>query len=169
MEGFDFESFKTTGIRVNYLVVCERKLWLFDRGITMEHGSDAVLIGKLVGEDSYRRERKREMLIDNLINIDIVGTDEIREVKRTNRLIEADRLQILYYLYYLRRRGVEKKGVINYPTIRRKEEVVLTDEACRAVEEALKRVREILSLKKPPVVRRKFYCTRCAYFELCWS
>lgn len=169
MEKFNFENLKTTGIRVNYLVVCERKLWLFDRGITMEHGSDAVLIGKLIGEDSYRREQKKEILIDNLINIDIVGTGEIREIKRTNRLIEADRLQILYYLYYLRRLGMEKKGVINYPAIRKKEEVILTDEAARKVENALLRIKEILSLKNPPALKRKSYCPKCAYFELCWS
>ena len=169
MEGFDFGSLKTTGIRVNYLVVCERKLWLFDRGITMEQNSDAVLIGKLIGEESYRKEQKKNILIDNLINIDIVGTDEIREVKRTNRLIEADKLQILYYLYYLRYLGVEKKGIINYPAIRKREEVVLTKYAARKVEKALLKVKEILSLKEPPSAKRKSYCPQCAYFELCWS
>ena len=169
MKDFDFESLKTTGIRVNYLVVCERKLWLFDRGITMEHGFDAVLMGKLVGEDSYRREPKRELLIDNLINIDIMGTDKIGEVKLSNRLKAADRLQILYYLYYLRQLGVEKKGIINYPAMRRKEEVLLTAEACKEVEKALVRIKEVLSKKRPPEVKRKPYCPKCAYFELCWS
>ncbi len=169
MKDFDFENLKTTGIRVNYLVVCERKLWLFDRGITMEHGFDAVLMGKLVGEDSYRREPKRELLIDNLISIDIMGTDKIGEVKLSNRLKAADRLQILYYLYYLRQLGVEKKGIINYPAMRRKEEVLLTTEACKKVEKALVRIKEVLSKKRPPEVKRKPYCPKCAYFELCWS
>jgi CRISPR-associated exonuclease Cas4 len=64
----DFQSLKTTGIKVNYLYVCERKLWLFDRGIQMESKSDKVLMGKLLGESSYPKEDKREVLIDNLIN-----------------------------------------------------------------------------------------------------
>lgn len=83
----NFQSLKTTGIKVNYLYVCERKLWLFDRGIQMESKSDKVLIGKLLGEDSYPREEKRDMMIDNLINIDIVGDNEIREVKYSNRML----------------------------------------------------------------------------------
>ncbi len=165
----DFQSLKTTGIKVNYLYVCERKLWLFDRGIQMETRSDKVLMGKLLGEYSYQREDKREMLIDNLINIDIVGNDEIREVKYSNRLAHADRIQILYYLYYLKQLGIEKRGVINYPKIRKKEEVLLTPEAEKEVETALLRVQEIIKMDKPPQLQRKPYCTKCAYYEFCWG
>ncbi|HBT04345.1 MAG TPA: CRISPR-associated protein Cas4, partial [Thermodesulfobacterium commune] len=70
-DSFDFQTLKTNGINVNYLYVCERKLWLFDRGIQMESKSDRVLKGKLLGEYSYPRDEKKEILIDNLINIDI--------------------------------------------------------------------------------------------------
>jgi CRISPR-associated exonuclease Cas4 len=165
----DFQSLKTTGIKVNYLYVCERKLWLFDRGIQMEMRSDKVLMGKLAGESSYPREQKREMLIDNLINIDIVGNDEIREVKYSNRMHNADRIQLLYYLYYLKQLGIEKRGVINYPKMRKTEEVLLTTDAEREVETALVRVQEILSMDKPPELQRKPYCAKCAYYEFCWG
>lgn len=165
----DFQSIKTTGIKVNYLYVCERKLWLFDRGIQMEARSDRVLMGKLTGESSYPREQKKEMIIDNLINIDIVSDDEIREVKYSNRMHHADRIQLLYYLYYLRQLGIEKRGVINYPKMRKREEIILTDDAGREVEMALIRVKEILRLDKPPQLQRKPYCTKCAYYEFCWG
>ncbi len=165
----DFQALKTTGIKVNYLYVCERKLWLFDRGITMESRSDKVLMGKLLGESSYPREEKRELLIDNLINIDIAGDEEIREVKYSNRLAHADRIQLLYYLYYLRQLGIEKRGVINYPKMRKREEVVLTPETEKEVETALIRVKEILEMEKPPSLQRKPYCTKCAYYEFCWG
>jgi len=163
----DFENFKTTGIRINYLYVCERKLWLFDRGITMESKSDKVLMGKVLGEYSYPRETKKEILIDNLINIDIVGDNEIREVKYSNRLAHADRIQVLYYLYYLKQVGVEKKGIINYPKMRKKEEIVLTPEAEKEVELAVTKVQEIIKMDKPPQIQKKSYCTKCAYYEFC--
>ncbi|MGQ3683458.1 MAG: CRISPR-associated protein Cas4 [Candidatus Loosdrechtia sp.] len=165
----DFQTLKTTGIKVNYLYVCERKLWLFDLGIAMESRSDKVLMGKLLGESSYPREEKRELLIDNLINIDIAGDEEIREVKYSNRLAHADRIQLLYYLYYLRQLGIEKRGVLNYPKMRKREEVVLTPEAEKEVETALIRVKEILEMEKPPALQRKPYCTKCAYYEFCWG
>jgi len=169
IDEIDFQSLKTTGIKVNYLYVCERKLWLFDRGIQMEASSDKVLLGKLLGEHSYPREAKKEMLIDNLINIDIVGDDEIREVKYSNRLAHADRIQLLYYLYFLKQLGIAKTGVINYPKMRKREEVILTDAAGREVEEALMRVQEILWLDKPPHLQKKLYCSRCAYYEFCFA
>jgi CRISPR-associated exonuclease Cas4 len=34
MESFD--EIKTSGIKINYLYVCERKLWLSDRGIRVD-------------------------------------------------------------------------------------------------------------------------------------
>jgi CRISPR-associated exonuclease Cas4 len=165
---FDFQSLKTTGIRINYLHVCDRKLWLFDRGIGMEQTSDKVLLGKLLGEYSYPRQQTKDILIDNLIRIDIMDKDTIREIKYSNKLQEADRAQILYYLYYLKRLGIEKKGIINYPKMRRREEVVLTEEAERGVEEDLRRVQEIISLKNPPQAKMKPYCKKCSYYEFCW-
>lgn len=165
----DFQSLRTTGIKVNYLYVCERKLWLFDRGIQMELKSDKVLMGKLTGEHSYPREDKREVLIDNLINIDIVGGDEIREVKHSNKMHHADRIQLLYYLYYLKQLGIEKRGVISYPKMRKREEIILTNDAEREVETALMRVQEILRLDKPPQLQRKPYCSKCAYYEFCFA
>ncbi|MCS7163760.1 MAG: CRISPR-associated protein Cas4 [Thermodesulfovibrio sp.] len=165
----DFQTLKTNGIKVNYLYVCERKLWLFDRGIQMESKSDKVLMGKILSDYSYPAEEKREFLIDNLINIDIVGDDEIREVKLSNRLAHADRIQILYYLYYLKQLGIEKRGVINYPKMRKKEEVILTQEAEKEVEDALLKVQEILMMDKPPKLKHKSYCAKCAYYEFCWG
>lgn len=165
----DFESLKTNGIKINYLYVCKRKLWLYDKGIQMESKSDKVLMGKLLGENAYPYEKKRELLIDNLINIDIVGENEIREVKYSNRLADADRIQILYYLYYLKHLGIEKKGVINYPKMKKRQEIILTPEAEKEVENALIQVKEILTLNKPPEIEKKSYCPKCAYYEFCWG
>jgi CRISPR-associated exonuclease Cas4 len=169
IDEFDFQSLKTTGIKVNYLYVCERKLWLFDRGIQMEAGSDKVLMGKILNDNSYSREKKKEILIDNLINIDIVGDENIREIKFSNRMYHADRIQILYYLYYLKQLGIIKKGIINYPKMRKTEEVELTKEAEKEVEEALINVQKILKMDKPPQLIKKPYCTKCAYYEFCWG
>ncbi len=167
-ERIDFQSLKTNGVKINYLYVCERKLWLFDRGIQMESRSDKVLMGKLLGEHSYPKEKTREVLIDDLINIDIVGDDEIREVKYSNRLPDADRIQLLYYLYYLKQLGIEKRGVINYPKMRKREEIVLTSEAENEVINALRRVKEIVNLDKPPAIQSRSYCKKCSYYEFCY-
>lgn len=169
MNDVDFQTLKTNGIKINYLYICERKLWLFDRGIQMESGSDKVLLGKLLGEYSYPSEGRKEVLIDNLINIDILGEDAVREVKYSNKMPDADRIQILYYLYYLKRLGIHRRGVINYPKLKKRQEISLTPEGEREVEQALIRVKEILDMKKPPQIKKSSYCVKCAYYEFCFS
>jgi CRISPR-associated exonuclease Cas4 len=48
---------------INYLHICHRKLWLHANGITMEHTSDIVYEGKLIGEDTYpqRADKNQEL------------------------------------------------------------------------------------------------------------
>ena len=49
---------EVSGIMVYYYKVCKRKLWYFSNGITMEHNSEDVKIGKSIDEDSYYDEDK---------------------------------------------------------------------------------------------------------------
>lgn len=48
-----------TATHINYYNVCRRKLWLFANGINMEHASDLVTEGKLIGTESYPQRSDR--------------------------------------------------------------------------------------------------------------
>ncbi len=163
----DFDKLKTTGTKVNYYFICKRKLWLFSKGIGLEGSSEKVSLGKLLHENSYKRY-KRSVLIDNLIAIDVVSSQEVREVKYSDKLKDAARWQLLYYLFYLKRLGVEKRGVINYPKLRKKEEVALTPEIEEKLFEILKGIREFEKLPTPPPPQKLPYCKKCSYYELCF-
>lgn len=76
----------------------------------MEENSEKVLLGKLLSEYSYPSEMMREVLIDDLIKIDVMGEEEIREIKYSNSLASANRIQILYYLYYLKCSESRERG-----------------------------------------------------------
>ncbi|MFQ5793560.1 MAG: CRISPR-associated protein Cas4 [Candidatus Bipolaricaulia bacterium] len=160
-----------TGTQVNYYLVCKRKLWLFSHDLEMEHTSDAVLIGRLIHESSYPREHK-ELMIDEKIVIDFSSRQGvINEVKKSSKVEEAHRYQLLYYLYYLKRKGVENvTGAIRYPKLRRKVEVELTEEAEREIERILERVGEVITAQDPPPrLDKHSFCKKCSYFELCYS
>ncbi len=165
----NFEELKVNGIKINYYYICPRKLWLFDRKITMEDKSDKVLLGSILHEESYKRDNAKEILIDNLISIDILDTLSIREVKYSNKMEKADRMQILYYLYYLKKLGIHKKGILNYPRQRKREYIELTEEYEKEIEETLKEIDKILKQEKPPPVINEPYCKKCAYFEFCYG
>ncbi|GAH82563.1 unnamed protein product, partial [marine sediment metagenome] len=146
----DLQELHVTGTKVNYYVICKRKLWLFARHLTMEHSSDQVRLGKHLHERSYPRERHRELDIDGLIHIDMVG-QRLREVKSSRKMLRAHRMQILFYLYYLKRLGVEGlEGEMNFPKERRKEVVRLDAEGKRQVEEAIEDIMRIEGMQSAP-------------------
>lgn len=165
-----------TGTQVNYLVVCHRKLWLFSHGVEMERENDNVLLGKLIGGQSYSRAQK-EVAIDDRIVIDWVesqvgadGVLTLHEVKKSRSFDKAHRLQVLYYLYYLKQKGIAARGEINYPLLRKRETVELTEEDETYIEKVLLEIENITSnLQAPPRLEKKQICRKCAYFELCYS
>jgi CRISPR-associated exonuclease Cas4 len=95
---------------INYLHICHRKLWLFANGISMEHTSDLVYEGKMIGEKTYpqRAEKYRELEIDG-VKIDFYDAKNkvVHEIKKSSSYSEAHVAQVKYYLYILKRNGVE--------------------------------------------------------------
>lgn len=158
-----------TGTQINYYFVCKRKLWLFSHGLNMEHTSDLVSTGKLIHEEGYKRKFK-EVEIDH-IKIDFIerGGVEIHEVKKSKRIEKAHRYQLLYYLYYLYKKGIVAKGVINYPLLRKTVKEELTDENRSEIEEILFSIESLLSMENAPSPVKRTYCRKCSYYELCWS
>jgi len=166
---FDLQNFKVQGIKMNYFFICKRKLWFFSRGITMEKESDRVLQGSIIHENSYQKFEDKEILIDDILKINILEDDFIGEVKISSKMIEADKMQILYYLYYLKQLGIEKDGILFYVKEKKKEYLTLTDSLSKQIEQALIEIKKIISMDKPPNVQDLPYCKKCAYYELCFS
>jgi len=157
-----------TGVQVNYYFICHRKLWLFSHNIGMERENEAVKIGKLLHEESYRGMEK-DVLLDR-ISFDFIerkGKIIIHEVKKSRKMEKAHHYQLLYYIYSLKRRGVEADGVINYPLMKKVEKVRLENE--EEIEAILDSIKSIVSMPSPPPAERKKYCKRCAYYEFCWG
>ncbi len=137
----------------------------------MEYNSELVSIGRLLHEQSYRRER-REEIIDNTIAIDFMRKGdilELHEVKKSNKMEKAHRFQMIYYLYYLKNKGVAARGIIDYPKLRKREYVELNDENEKIIVEVLDSIKRIISLSAPPLPRRKRICRNCSYYEFCFS
>lgn len=158
-----------TGTEINYYLVCRKKLWFFTRYITMEQNSGRVEIGKILHEESFNREKK-EILIDGTIMVDFSGRDlTIHETKSTNAMDDASRYQVLYYIYYLEKKGIEGvKGVIHYYKNRDTEEVVLTDEEREKISHMIKEIQKIKGCAQPPAAQKTKVCNKCSYYELCY-
>lgn len=158
-----------TGTEVGYYFICRKKLWWFSHGVQMEQESDRVRMGRLVHEESYARRRK-ELNIDDRIVLDWREDGVIHEVKLTDKMEEAHEMQLLYYLYYLKCKGVEGlRGQIDYPKLRETKTVELDAEKEQRIREALAEMTRIVGAKQAPRVEWMKICRACSYAELCWG
>lgn len=109
-----------TGVMVYYYQVCTRKLWYFYHEIQMEQDNENVKIGKILDEETYKRDDKH-INIDNVINIDFIRSQGVlHEVKKSRKIEEASILQVKYYLYYLKEKGVSDiRARIDYPLLKK--------------------------------------------------
>ncbi len=166
--GIDFENLKISGIKMDYYFICKRKLWLFDKGICMEQNNDRVITGAVVHEEAYKKAKIKEQLIDNLIKLDIIDDKYVKEVKISSKMRKADRMQLLYYLYYLKQMGICRKGTLNYVKERTVEKIELTENDEKLIENTLKDIDIFLRDKYPPKPEAYPYCKKCSYYEYCF-
>ena len=162
---------RLTGTQVNYYFVCKRKLWLFSHNIGLETTSDLVLMGKLLHENSYRREKLKELEFDK-IKIDFIrNSNEIHEIKKSRKIEKAHFYQLLYYIYFLKRitKMTNITGIIDYPLLKKRVSVNLSADYEKEMNLILKEIEEIIRTERPPEPEWISYCKKCAYAELCWS
>lgn len=163
---------QTTGTHFNYYFVCKRKLWLFANGIGMEHTSDTVYEGKLIHESTYpqRSERYEEIEVGGC-KIDFYDPRNklIHEIKKSDKIEEAHKWQLKYYIRALELIGVQgASGVVEYPTLRKTEKVSLTDEDRDRMSKIENDISEICSLDSCPDRIKSGICKKCSYYEFCY-
>lgn len=139
----------------------------------MEHTSDIVAEGKFIGETSYgdRARRFTEVEIDG-VKIDFYDAREriVHEVKKSGKMEQAHIAQVKYYIYKLALHGVDGvKGVIEYPKLKQREEVVLTDKDRDDIPQWEREVERIRSQERCPDVIRARICKSCSYYDFCYS
>ncbi|HLR09411.1 MAG TPA: CRISPR-associated protein Cas4 [Bacillota bacterium] len=157
-----------SGLHIQYYFVCHRKLWLYAKNIQLEEGHERVQAGKILHDRSYKNTHDKELAIDN-IKIDAIDGKYVREVKVSSKMTQADKWQLLFYLYELKKRGLHKKGLISYTREKRTEEVNLTRRDEEKLDEIIEEIHQIIDKEKPPGVLNAPYCIKCAYYDFCYA
>ena len=139
----------------------------------MEHTSDTVYEGKLIGENTYpqRSEKYTEVAFDG-VKIDFYDPKNrvVHEVKKSDKLAEAYRAQVKYYLWILEKNGIEgATGLIEYPKQRHTEGVELTDEDRTLIPKWIAEIGKIIENETCPKVINKPVCKNCSYYEFCYA
>lgn len=160
---------RITGVMIYYYFVCKRKLWYFVHEINMETENENVMLGKLLDENSYKRDDKH-INIDNVINIDFIKEQkELHEIKKSRAIEEAGIWQVKYYLYYLKQRGVQGlKAKIDYPLMKKNLVVELTEADEKQISAIICDIAVLKDQIQPPEISGKKICVKCAYHDLCF-
>ena len=94
----------------------------------------------------------------------------INKVKSKCCGIKAHEWQLKYYLYVFEQNGITGvKGILEYPTLRKTQEVFLSDIDRQAIAEMKLDISKIVMDEKCPPLQRKSICKSCSYYEFCYS
>ena len=153
---------------MQYYAICKRKLWLYSKQISFEAEHERVIEGGLLHENSYKRKQK-ELMIDEYAKIDVLEGDYIQETKISSKMQKVDELQLLYYLYLLKKRGIEKRGKIAYTKEKKVVEVILDENKEKMIKKTIAEVYKIIDQEYAPKFKKLNYCKSCAYYDFCFS
>ncbi len=160
-----------TGNLINAYFVCRRKLWLFAHEVSPRKDNQLLEIGRIIAEESYRREIKE--IAFGSVKIDLIrkrdGEFFVSEVKKSSRFLKPAEMQLAFYLKELKKRGILAKGELLIPKEKKRFEVELSDEIEKELESAIADIKRIILLDKPPEVIKNKFCNKCSYFEFCFS
>lgn len=159
---------KITGVMIQYYKTCKRELWFYLNQINMNYNNDDIEIGKLIHENSYKREKK-EIRVDNIVFDFVKKNDELTvfEVKKSSKLTIGAQYQLYYYLYTLKKSNINATGVLVFPKERKREKIELNDNIISEIDEIINEIKKISIMDRPPKEDIKPYCKKCSFQELC--
>jgi len=159
---------RVTGLMVQYYHVCKRELWFMSRGLDIDRETANIQRGSYVDEHSYD-DRRKSYQINGRIQLDLLDSGDVMEVKVSSTLEKPARMQLLYYLWYLDEvLDIQKDGVLAYPQERKRENVELDDVARENIEDTVRGVIRVVERDAPPELEEKPYCDACLYQDICW-
>jgi CRISPR-associated exonuclease Cas4 len=93
----------------------------------------------------------------------------VHEVKKSDKVENAHKAQVLYYLYKLLKNGVEgAMGIIEYPKLRQTETVEWTSDSLATILQWEKEITEIMARENCPATIKAKICKSCSYHDFCY-
>lgn len=160
-----------TGTLVWYYYICPRQVWLMARNIIADQDDANMDFGRFLQEKVYQREKK-EISIGHL-KLDVIKKERgklvIGEVKKSSKYEKSAQMQLAFYLYELKKVGIEAVGELLFPLEKKRQSIELNEELIQEITITKKQILQLIYEKKPPEPQKIHFCKPCAYAELCWA
>ncbi len=139
----------------------------------MEHTSDIVAEGKLIGETTYPQRAAKYTEIEiggSKIDYYDAKNKVIHEIKKSNKIEQAHEWQVKYYIMLLENEGIhEVTGILEYPTLKQTNKIYLTAKDREYLQQVIVEIEKLIASENcPPVINSKI-CKKCAYFDFCYA
>lgn len=161
---------KINGTLMNYYIHCPRQCYLHAHRLNLENNNENVKLGKALHEQKYMNDENAEIAIEN-IRLDKLTQEYLTETKKSDADIEASQWQLIFYLYKLKQKGIERKGKLDFIQKNKQAKTViieLNNQLENELLDKIKEIEELLKREKVPDVTKKKHCQKCAYYEYCY-
>lgn len=162
---------KITATMIWYYYVCKREVWLASRELSPNQEDYFLEMGRLIHENTYQRERKEINM--PYMKIDVIkkqdGKYVVCEIKKSSRFLLPAKMQLAFYLYQLKEKGIDLKGELLIPKEKKRIPLELTQDLQTQLKEAQVEISKIIKNDIPPQPQETHWCKKCAYNEFCWA
>lgn len=104
--------------------------------------------------------------------MDKLTKEYLVEVKKSDADPESAKWQLLYYLSVLKKKGILRKGKLEFVEKNKKDKRIiyleLTDEVEKQLFDYIQEIEALIAEEKPPECIHKNTCKKCAYYEYCY-
>ena len=139
--------------------------------MNLEDNSELVKIGRAIHEERAEDKQNTEIAIDN-IRLDKITKEYLTEIKKSDADEEAAKWQLLYYLSVLKKKGIIRKGKLEFVEKNKKDKktiiLELTDELENELNKHIQEIEQLLAQDEIPECIHKNTCKNCAYYEYCY-
>jgi len=162
------KDFNLYGSLLYAFLICPRQAWLMSRQISGDQTNTMLEIGRIIDEKTFTREKKEIRFGSNIF--DMVKTEDgkvkLIEVKKSSKMLEAAKMQLLYYIYCSK---LEVEAEIRIPKEKKIIKVELTQDNKELLENIIFEIIKLIDKNKPPLPIMCKFCKQCSYSEFCWA
>ena len=160
-----------SGSLIQAYTVCPRQSWLMSHQITGDQSNQLLSIGRLYSEETYKREKKEILVNGNKIDVikEENGVLTIIETKKSSKMLNASKMQLLNYLYSFEKMGYSVKGELRIPKEKKIIPVEFGEDEKAMIEALHKTISELVEQERSPGKVWIGACKNCSYSDFCWS
>jgi len=162
---------RINGTLINYYFHCKCQCYLHGNRLNFEDNSEDVKIGRALHDEKAQGKENFEIAIEN-IRLDKLTKEYLTETKKSDADIKASTWQLLYYLSVLKKKGIERKGKLEFIEKNHGKSKVIYVELTKENEKQLEvyqmNIEDLIKQNLIPPCINKPTCKKCAYYEYCF-